>query len=74
MSIEIEEIKKVSLSESDVLILHVDHLSLSTEQRASIADNFNVVFPNNRVVVLDKGFSISVLTKEEIIANTFEGM
>jgi len=64
MAIEIEEIKKVKLSDGDVLIVQVDHPALMNNQRDAIADRFNGIFPSNKVIVLDQGFSIGVLSKQ----------
>ena len=66
MSIEIDEIKKVNLSDGDVLILYIDHLALRSKQRAAIAEQFKGLFPHNKVLILDKGFSLGVLTKKDI--------
>ena len=66
MSIEIEDIKKVNLAEGDVLIIKVDHPDLRVKQRAAIGEHFQVVFPDNKILVLDRGFSLGVLTKKDI--------
>jgi hypothetical protein len=66
MSIEIEEIKKINLNKGDVLVVSVDHPHLKRAQREGIRDNFLGLFPDNKVLVLEKGFSLGVLTRKDI--------
>mgnify|MGYP003386852013 CR=1 FL=1 len=66
MSIEIDEIKKVKLGEGDILLVHVNHPALKLSQRDGITKHFEGIFPNNKILILEQGFSLGVLTKKEL--------
>ena len=68
MSIEIDEIKKINLQDGDVLLVSVDHPGLLAKQKDNIKQALEAVFPINKILVLDKGFSLGVITKEDIEA------
>lgn len=61
MSIEIEDIKKVNLSKDDMVVLRFSQ-TLSSEQRDSIEKLTKARFPHNKVICLDGGASIDIVT------------
>lgn len=65
MNIEIEEIRKVNLSDGDVVVVRFDCI-LTHEQRQSFINSIDGVFPDNKVLALDGGASIDVLSKKNI--------
>lgn len=68
MNIEIEDIKKISLKPDDVLIIKVKE-NLPTnkciEWSKSIKELFNVIFPNNKIIILDSEVSLEIISPEK---------
>lgn len=65
---DIEDIKKAKLDPGEVLILRSDQ-PVSYETAKSIKEYLNSAFPDNKVIILDKGLSlekISLIDAHEI--------
>jgi hypothetical protein len=65
MFVEIEDIKKVNLAEGDIVVLRYQQI-LSREQRDGAIKFTRASFPDNKVVCLDGGATIDILTKQDI--------
>lgn len=66
LSVDNDDIKKTNVGPNDVIVVHADLLKLGTAQAKSWSDaikaGFQQVFPNNKVVILDKSVTINIVT------------
>jgi hypothetical protein len=62
---KIESIKKVSLGPDDVVIISCPAV-LSLAQRFNIQECVDYNFKDNKVLILDGGLTIDVLSKQDI--------
>jgi hypothetical protein len=61
MSIEIEAIKKVSLSKGDMVVIRYPE-KLEIGQLYTVKEFAKAGFPDNQVIILDGGASIDIIT------------
>ena len=61
---KIESAQRVRLEPGDVLVVFSER-PLPTSAGARISERLNAVFPDNQVVVLDKGLRLAVLGADE---------
>jgi len=64
MSTEIEDIKKMSLGEGDIVVCTVD-FKLTMEVKEQITKSLKSVIKDNVVMVLDSGMTIDVVAKKD---------
>ena len=66
ITIELDAINKINITPDDVVVVQTDLLSLNPQQAQGWADairaGFERVFPNNKVIVLDKSVVINIVT------------
>lgn len=58
-----QEIKKVEVKPSDILVVTCKD-RLSCEGFKRLHDNVKSAFPENKVVILDQGFSLEIISKD----------
>ena len=59
----IGEMQKVEIKTGDVLVLEIDKV-LSMDAHVKINEILKAKFPNNKILVLDKGIKLSVKSQE----------
>jgi hypothetical protein len=59
VKVEIEEARRVSLNPGDVLIVQLAHIP-EAEQTEEMIAWFTAAFPQNKVIMLDPGATVSV--------------
>lgn len=60
---DLRTIKRVKLSEDDVLIIHVSD-RLTGDAANQLRSHVSQVFPKQEIVVLDKGISMTVVSQD----------
>ena len=60
MTIELEDLKKVSVNSGDVLVLRTKRV-LSSHQTQQLKDKLLSAFPDNKVLVLSDGLELLIV-------------
>lgn len=63
---DLTKISKITLDPNDVLVIQPDLMNMTDTQRQKYIDavrvGFGQIFPNNKIVVLDKSVDINIVT------------
>lgn len=66
MSIQIEELNRITLQPSDVLLVRVDRNGMTNERFAEnvriLKDGLKSIFPDNKIIVADRTVEMSVIS------------